>query len=232
MFRYRDWWTGERWLYNAWFRTSLLAITRFQWPVSRYKTGWRGNFFFWSNTIFITRFSIRRGPTRRQILRNSRTDCCWFYCVPRNGMNRKKVSYVIQMVWRNRFHRKWVITVAHSPLTGIWYSSNTCTMKGLIEVSPEKCTKKKNGITSMSGRRVGGRSRSRIRSNISTCFPQHVLPPTGAWVSETIEFVNYFKPEVQVSLWLTVSQYVCLGVEPPLGLKTRFFVSEGRPGAN
>ena len=101
-------------------------------------------------------------------------------------------------------------------------------MKGLIEVSPEKCTKKKNGITSMRGRRVGGRSRSRIRSSISTCFPQHVLPPTGASVSETIEFVNYFKPEVQGSLWLTISQYDCLGVEPPLGIETGFFVYEGR----
>jgi hypothetical protein len=72
----------------------------------------------------------------------------------------------------------------------------------------------------MRGRRVGGRSRSRIRSSISTCFPQHVLPPTGASVSETVEFV---KPEVQVSLWLTVSQYVWLGVEHPLGLKVGFF---------
>jgi len=130
------------------------------------------------------------------------------------------------MVWRDRLHRKWAITVAHSPLTGIWYSLNTCTMKGLIEVSPEKCTKKKNGITSMRGRSVGGRSRSRIRSSISTCFPQHVLPPTGASVSETIEFVNYFKPEVQISLWLTVSMSVL--VSNPTGAPDRSFCVWGQ----
>ena len=84
--------------------------------------------FFWSDTIFIKHFSIRRCPTRTQILRNSRTDCRWFYYVQHNRINRMKVSYVIQMEWRNRFHRKWAITVAHSPLIGIWYSSNTCTM--------------------------------------------------------------------------------------------------------
>ena len=81
----------------------------------------------------------------------------------------------------------------------------------------------------MRGRRVGGRIRSRIRSSISTCLPQHVLPPTGASVSEIIEFVNYFKPEVQVSLWLTVSQSVCLsGCRNPAGAEDRIFCVWGQ----
>jgi hypothetical protein len=40
-------------------------------------------------------------------------------------------------------------------------------------------------MTSSRGRSVGGRTRSRIRSSISTRRPQQVLPPAGASLSET-----------------------------------------------
>jgi hypothetical protein len=71
---------------------------------------------------------------------------------------------------------------------------------------------------------VGGRTRSRIRSNISKCRPQHVLPPTGASISETIEFVNCLKPQVQVILRLTVSQCVSLSwCRVPAGAQDHVF---------
>ena len=39
--------------------------------------GWRAKFFFWYDSIFITRIFITRGLTGRQPLRNSRTDCTY-----------------------------------------------------------------------------------------------------------------------------------------------------------
>jgi hypothetical protein len=42
---YCDWWTSERCLYIACFRIHVLAITRIQRPLWRYKAGWWANFF-------------------------------------------------------------------------------------------------------------------------------------------------------------------------------------------
>ena len=67
--------TNKHTLYNADFRTRVLAITPFQRPVWRtFQVYPRGFYFF-----FVTRFPITRGLTRTQLPICSRTVCTPFH---------------------------------------------------------------------------------------------------------------------------------------------------------
>jgi len=65
---YCDWWIGERCLYNADFSTSMLAVTWFQRPAWRFKTGSRVNFFS-DLTLFVRDFLQREFSRKHNYLR-------------------------------------------------------------------------------------------------------------------------------------------------------------------
>ena len=69
---------GERCLCNANFRTRVLAIKRFQRPVSRCKIGWRAKFFLtWPCPYYAILYNAKshKRKKKRQLQRYDRTDC-------------------------------------------------------------------------------------------------------------------------------------------------------------